>query len=137
MHFETWGATGLPRPVRGRPLTFGNFRDVGIHGICPSTTTGKELVGAAWLERLHAVACMTDARRHVHECLASHPQHSSVLLAMFRQLSDIEDRAKELSTDGRLALGQTESVPVLNRMRTYLDSGAVIATSRSRCAAFT
>ncbi len=44
---------------------------------------------------------------------------------MFRQLYDIEDRAKELSADDRLTLRQAESVPVLNRMRTYLDSGAV------------
>ncbi len=75
--------------------------------------------------RITRVACMAHARRHVHEFRASHPQQASVLLAMFRQLYDIEDRAKESSTDGRLALRQTESVPVLNRMRTYLDSGAV------------
>lgn len=75
--------------------------------------------------RITRVACMTHARRHVHECRASHPQQASVLLAMFRQLYDIEDRAKELSADDRLTLRQAESVPVLNRMRTYLDSGAV------------
>ena len=75
--------------------------------------------------RITRVACMAYARRHVHECRASHPQQASVLLAMFRQLYDIEDRAKELSADGRLALRQAESVPVLNQMRTYLDSGAV------------
>lgn len=75
--------------------------------------------------RITRVACIPHPRRHVHECRASHPQQARVLLAMFRQLYDIEDRAKELSTDGRLALRQTESVPVLNRMQTYLDSGAV------------
>lgn len=75
--------------------------------------------------RITRVACMVHARRHLHECRASHPQQASVLLAMFRQLYDIEDRAKESSTDGRLALRQTESLPVLNRMRTYLDSVAV------------
>lgn len=76
-------------------------------------------------QRITRVACMTHARRYVHECRASHPQQSSVLVAMFRQLYDIEDRAKELSADDRLTLRQAESVPVLNRMRTYLDSGAV------------
>lgn len=71
------------------------------------------------------VACMTHARHHVPECHASQPKQSSVLLAMFLQLYDIEDRAKALSADGRLAWRQTESVPVLNRMQTSLDSGAV------------
>ncbi len=65
--------------------------------------------------RITRVACMTHARRHVHECRASHPQQASVLLAMFRQLYDIEDRAKELSADDRLTLRQAESVTVLNR----------------------
>lgn len=75
--------------------------------------------------RITRVACMTHARRHVNECRTSHPQQASVLLAMFRQLYDIEDRAKELSSENRLALRQAESVPVLNQMRTYLDSDAV------------
>jgi transposase len=75
--------------------------------------------------RITRVACLTHARRHVHDCRTSHPQQASVLLAMFRQLYEIEGRAKELSADDRLALRQSESVPVLNRMRTYLDSGAV------------
>jgi hypothetical protein len=61
----------------------------------------------------------------VNECRTSHPQQTRVLLAMFRQLYDIEDRAKELSSENRLALRQAESVPVLNQMRTYLDSDAV------------
>jgi transposase len=75
--------------------------------------------------RITRVACMAHARRYVHECRASHPQQASVLLGMFRQLYDIEDRAKELSAENRLALRQSESVPVLNQMRVYLDSDAV------------
>lgn len=75
--------------------------------------------------RITRVACMAHARRYVHECRASHPQQVSVLLAMFRQLYDIEDRAKELSSENRHVLRQAESVPVLNQMRVYLDSDAV------------
>jgi transposase len=75
--------------------------------------------------RITRVACLAHARRHVYECRSSHPQQSSVLLALFRQLYDIEDRGKELSPEQRLALRQAESVPVMNRMRTYLDSDAV------------
>jgi len=44
---------------------------------------------------------------------------------MFRQLYDIEDRAKDLSSEQRLAMRQTMSTVVLKRMREYLDSDAV------------
>jgi transposase len=70
-------------------------------------------------------ACMSHARRKVYECRSSHPQQVSVLLAMFRQLYDIEDRGKALTADNRLTLRQSESVPVLKSMRAYLDSAAV------------
>ena len=75
--------------------------------------------------RIVRCACMAHARRKVHECRASHPQQASVLLAMFRQLYDIEDRAKDLSPEQRLAMRQTLSTAVLKRMREYLDSDAV------------
>jgi hypothetical protein len=75
--------------------------------------------------RITRGACMAHARRKVFECRSSHPQQASVLLAMFRQLYDIEDRAKELSPENRLALRQSESVPVLTSMRASLDSDAV------------
>lgn len=75
--------------------------------------------------RITRGACMSHARRKVYECLSSHPQQASVLLAMFRQLYDIEDRAKELSAENRQSLRQSESVTVLKRMREYLDSAAV------------
>ena len=55
----------------------------------------------------------------------TYPAQASVLLAMFRQLYDIEDRAKELSSENRFALRQAESIPVLNRMGEYLKSDAL------------
>jgi len=48
-----------------------------------------------------------------------------VLLAMLRQLYDIEGRAKELSPENRLALRQADSVPVLQNIKAYLQSEAV------------
>ena len=41
---------------------------------------------------------------------------------MFRQLYDIEDRAKELSPEDRRTLRQVESVDMLKRMRDYLNN---------------
>jgi hypothetical protein len=52
--------------------------------------------------RITRAACAAHARRKVHECRSSHPQQASVLLAMFRQLYDIEDRGKDLVHPGLL-----------------------------------
>ena len=70
-------------------------------------------------------ACWSHARRKVFEARDNAPQHTSVLLAMIRELFDIEDRGKSLSAAERGALRQRESRPVLGRIRAYLDSQAV------------
>jgi hypothetical protein len=75
--------------------------------------------------RITRVACMSHARRKVFESLTSYPEQASVVLAMIRQLYDIEDRAKELSPENRHTLRQTDSVPVLQNMKAYLQSDAV------------
>ena len=75
--------------------------------------------------RITRVACMSHARRKVFESLTSYPEQASVLLAMIRQLYDIEVRAKELSPENRLALRQSDSIPVLRNINAYLQSHAV------------
>ncbi|HJQ18124.1 MAG TPA: IS66 family transposase [Allosphingosinicella sp.] len=70
-------------------------------------------------------ACWSHARRKVFEARDNAPRQASVLLAMIRELFDIEDRGKRLSADERGALRQRESRPVLDRLRAYLDSDAV------------
>jgi hypothetical protein len=49
----------------------------------------------------------------------------SQFLAMYRELYDIEDRAKQMSDEERLALRQQAARPVWERMRQLLDSEAV------------
>ncbi len=70
-------------------------------------------------------ACNAHARRKVFEARDNHPQVASVLLAMFQELYDIEDRARSLDADSRLQLRQQESAAVWLRMRGYLDSDLV------------
>lgn len=70
-------------------------------------------------------ACWSHARRKVFDARDNAPQQSSVLLAMIRELFDIEDRGKRLSAEERRALRERESRPVLDRIRAYLDSDAV------------
>jgi transposase len=70
-------------------------------------------------------ACWSHARRKVFEARGNSPQHASVLLAMIRELFDIEDRGKPLSADERRVLRERESRGVLQRIRAYLDSEAL------------
>ena len=74
--------------------------------------------------RIVRAACWSHARRKVFEGRSSHPQQASVLLAMIRELYDIEDRGKPLAADERRALRERESRPVLQRIRAFLDHAA-------------
>ena len=87
--------------------------------------TGFHQIGLRSDLRITRVACMAHARRKVFDCRTTYPAQASVLLAMFRQLYDIEDRAKELSPENRLSLRQAESIPVLTRLGEYLKSDAM------------
>ena len=71
--------------------------------------------------RIVRAACWAHARRKVFEGRSSHPQQATVLLALIRELYDIEDRAKLFSPEERAALRQSASRPVLERIRAALD----------------
>ena len=75
--------------------------------------TGFQQIGLRSDLRIVRVACMTHARRKVFNCWTTSPAQASVLLPMFRQLYDIEDRGKELSPENRLTLRQSKSIPLL------------------------
>jgi len=71
--------------------------------------------------RIQRGACWTHARRKLDECRENHPRHTTVLLALIRQLYDLEDRAKLWPPPQRLELRQRESARVLKQIRDYLD----------------
>ena len=66
------------------------------------------------------VACWAHARRYFEQALPNDSKVSGLVLEWVRQLYDIEDRALLMSDDERLALRQTESVPILKRMGEWL-----------------
>ena len=70
-------------------------------------------------------ACNAHARRKIFEARGNHPQVASVLLAMYQELYDIEDRALGVDPAARLELRQQESAEVWRRMREYLDGQEV------------
>jgi transposase len=75
--------------------------------------------------RILRAACWAHARRNIFECRTTQPQYASALLAMLRELYDIEDRGKLLVAEARLDLRQRESTRVLERLRCALDSEAL------------
>jgi transposase len=70
--------------------------------------------------RIRRGACWSHARRKVFEGRSSHPVLASSLLALIRELYDIEDRAKFFSPEDRLALRHRESRSVLARIKAAL-----------------
>ena len=87
--------------------------------------SGYEAVQTRSEGRIIRAACAAHARRKVFNARDNHPVHASVLLGMFRELYDIEDRAKSLTAEDRQLLRTTESRPIWGRMHEYLASEAV------------
>ena len=124
-----WAYRGIDIPLNIFDFTVSRHRDGPDEVLANYTGT---LIADCWTGfhqielrsdmRITRAACWAHARRKVFEGRSSHPQQASVLLALIRQLYDIEDRARSLCAADRLALRQREAVPLLNRIRTLLDS---------------
>jgi transposase len=72
--------------------------------------------------RIRRAACNAHARRKVFDAREAYPLESSVVLAKFQQLYDIEDRARAASAEERLALRQSESVVVWQSLGEWMES---------------
>jgi len=72
-------------------------------------------------ERIRASCCLAHARRKFDEAKSSHPHLAAEALAFFQQLYDIEDRARNFTPAARQALRQAEAVPLLAKLRTWMD----------------
>jgi transposase len=71
--------------------------------------------------RIERAACNAHARRKIFEARDNHPLLGAQLLALYRELYDIEDRARDLSPDLRLSLRQSEGQRVWERIRAVLE----------------
>jgi transposase len=67
------------------------------------------------------VACWAHARRKFYEARSSSPVEASLIIQMIRRLYKVEDQARPLDDDARRVLRQTESVPILDRLREELN----------------
>jgi transposase len=72
---------------------------------------------------IHA-SCNAHARREFVKAESNDPILASQAISFYRQLYDVEERAKTLDAAARWVLRQRESVPIWDRMRRWLDSDA-------------
>ena len=126
-----WAYRGITVPLnvfdftvsrhRDGPETFfETFRGT-LMGDCYS---GFEAIAVGSSGRIECAACVAHARRKVFEARESYPLEASVVLAKFQQLYDVEDRAKSMVTDERLALRQAEAVAIWESLGQWLDGDA-------------
>jgi len=74
--------------------------------------------------RIRRAACVAHARRKVFDAKEAYPLESSLVLAKFQQLYDIEDRAKVMSPEDRLQLRQSEAAAVWASLDEWLGGEA-------------
>jgi hypothetical protein len=117
---------GVSQPERLPGLVEGNRYDTSIAagtviGDCYSGYEGLTLRSNA---RIRRAACNTHARRKVYDARENYPLLSGQLLAMYRQLYDVEDRSRELTFADRQALREAEARPIWERMGELLSGKA-------------
>jgi hypothetical protein len=81
------------------------------------------------------VACWAHARRKFYDAEDSDGKRSTEMLALIGELYAIEREAKGADDDARLALRRERSVPVLDRIKTWLEAESEVALPRSPMAA--
>ena len=87
--------------------------------------SGYEAVRTRSDGKIVRAACVAHARRKVFNARDNHPAHAAMLLAMFQELYDIEDRAKAFAPPDRQQLRHAEARPIWMRMQEYLASETV------------
>jgi hypothetical protein len=80
---------------------------------------GFESIQLASESRIIRAGCHAHSRRYVYDARAHHPQECAYLLALYRQLFDVEDQVK--SAEEVLARRQQLSAPLMQELRTWLD----------------
>jgi transposase len=82
-----------------------------------------ELIAAASENRIIAVGCWAHARRKFEPLIEGEPHPQAAwILGEIQKLYDIEDRARDMTDDERLALRQAESRPIVTGIKAWLDA---------------
>jgi len=126
-----WAYRGVSVPLNVFDFTVSWHRDgpdaflENFHGkLMADCYSGYQAIALRSNGSIQRGACLSHARRKVFDAREVYPLESSVVLAKVQQLYDIEDRAKTLSSDKRLALREAEAVPVWTSLGEWLDGDA-------------
>ncbi len=128
-----WAYRSLTIPVNVFDFTVSRHRDGPDEFLVASQFTGK-LIADCYAgyqgitlrsdARIARAACNAHARRKVFEARETYPLLSSQLLALYRQLYELEDRARQMSCNERQTLRDCEARPLWTSIRAVLDSEA-------------
>lgn len=81
------------------------------------------------------VACWAHARRKFFDAKETDGRRATEMLEMVRQLYAVEDEGRELTDDARRALRREKSLPILTKIKTWLDTEKELVLPRSPMAA--
>jgi len=82
--------------------------------------------------RIVPVGCWAHARRGFFDARASQPREVHYVLSLVGQLYDVEEQMRQCSADERLAARKERSVPVLDRLKQFLDEQTSEALPKSQ-----
>jgi hypothetical protein len=77
------------------------------------------------------VACWAHARRKFFDAKETDGKRSAHMLSLVRELYAVADQAKGLNEEARLELRRHQSVPILDRIRVWLDEESQVVLPRS------
>ena len=128
-----WAYRGITVPLNVFDFTVSWHRDgpelmlADFQGILQADCyAGYEGIALGSEGRIRRAACVAHARRKVFDAKESYPLESAVVLAKFQELYDIEDRAKSMSPEERLALRQSAAAAVWDELEAWLDSESAV-----------
>ena len=127
-----WVYRSVTAPINVFDFTVSRHRDgpelflAGFAGsLMADCYSGYEAVRTRSDGRIIRAACASHARRKVFNARDNHPAHAHELLTMFKELYDIEDRAKQFTPDQRRAVRNAEARPIWEGIRQYIASEAL------------
>ncbi len=91
--------------------------------------------GVFHTQNVTEVACWAHARRKFYDAQDSDEARSTQMLSLIGQLYQVERESKELSAALRMAVRQERSLPVLAKIKTWLDAEQDVVLPRSPMAA--
>ena len=131
-----WAYRSLTVPLNIFDFTVSHHRDGPDQFLVDSQFQGKLLadcytgyqgIALRSAARIDRAACNAHARRRAIAAQDNHPLLAGQMLALYRELYDIEDRGRSLSADERLALRQSEARAVWDRLEALRASPAAVS----------